>query len=576
MGGREGIVDTAVKTAETGYIQRREIKAMESHTVRYDGTVRNANDDIIQFRYANHGFDPSRMERVKLGVLALSVDDVRAKFAPRAEDAERVLGARDEVLRVLLATGDELDPRVTLPFDAARLRRAMLRRVGADACRSAATRPRVDAAVAAFVAFVDEQVSATVRLALHDTFPTALLERCDPMDVDALRAELERLLLHARAPAGEAVGCIGAQSIGEPTTQMSLRASERVVVRDAFGVSVRPIGEVVDTYLDAGLTPTDLEVVGVSPRGAVRWAAVRGVSRHPANGKMLRITTASGRTVVGTASHSFLVRDFVTGRIEPMRGDALRRGDLMPIACAMPHSATSHALVRALGAHVMGHRRQAAGDPAELSASACDAMLRLPTTIDLLLSSADRALSFLAGVLDHHDDEPSADAVHLRIPDLAAHGELVQLMLLACGIAAQATKDGYSIPRVAVAQLLDQVWWDPVTCIDDLGDDSTETVYDFTVDQDLQSFMLSNGLFVHNTLNTCTQTAPTRTRAPAPFPRCCSLPGDPAATRAFSPDTVRAHGRLVSRLQFTTPALRPRMSPWACRASRSCSRCPRI
>jgi DNA-directed RNA polymerase II subunit RPB1 len=46
MGGREGLVDTAVKTAETGYIQRRLVKAMESVMVHYDGTVRK----IIKFR----------------------------------------------------------------------------------------------------------------------------------------------------------------------------------------------------------------------------------------------------------------------------------------------------------------------------------------------------------------------------------------------------------------------------------------------------------------------------------------------------------------------------------------------
>ena len=50
MGGREGLIDTAVKTAETGYIQRRLIKAMESIMVNYDGTVRNAVGQMIQFR----------------------------------------------------------------------------------------------------------------------------------------------------------------------------------------------------------------------------------------------------------------------------------------------------------------------------------------------------------------------------------------------------------------------------------------------------------------------------------------------------------------------------------------------
>ena len=48
MGGREGLIDTAVKTAETGYIQRRLVKAMESAMVKYDGTIRISNNNIIQ------------------------------------------------------------------------------------------------------------------------------------------------------------------------------------------------------------------------------------------------------------------------------------------------------------------------------------------------------------------------------------------------------------------------------------------------------------------------------------------------------------------------------------------------
>jgi len=55
MGGREGLIDTAVKTAETGYIQRRLVKAMESIMVKYDGTVRNQNEQIIQFTYGEDG-----------------------------------------------------------------------------------------------------------------------------------------------------------------------------------------------------------------------------------------------------------------------------------------------------------------------------------------------------------------------------------------------------------------------------------------------------------------------------------------------------------------------------------------
>jgi DNA-directed RNA polymerase II subunit RPB1 len=47
MGGREGLIDTACKTAETGYIQRRLIKALEDVMVKYDGTVRTSKNVII-------------------------------------------------------------------------------------------------------------------------------------------------------------------------------------------------------------------------------------------------------------------------------------------------------------------------------------------------------------------------------------------------------------------------------------------------------------------------------------------------------------------------------------------------
>ena len=65
MGGREGLIDTAVKTAETGYIQRKLVKSMEDIMVRYDGTVRNSQDQIIQFLYGEDGMDGRWIEEQK-------------------------------------------------------------------------------------------------------------------------------------------------------------------------------------------------------------------------------------------------------------------------------------------------------------------------------------------------------------------------------------------------------------------------------------------------------------------------------------------------------------------------------
>ena len=62
MGGREGLVDTAVKTAETGYMQRRLMKALEDLVLKYDNTVRSSDETIIQFTYGDDGMDPLYMD----------------------------------------------------------------------------------------------------------------------------------------------------------------------------------------------------------------------------------------------------------------------------------------------------------------------------------------------------------------------------------------------------------------------------------------------------------------------------------------------------------------------------------
>ena len=62
MGGREGLIDTAVKTAETGYIQRRLIKSMEGLSLKYDGSIRNSNGEMTQLLYGEDGMDASWLE----------------------------------------------------------------------------------------------------------------------------------------------------------------------------------------------------------------------------------------------------------------------------------------------------------------------------------------------------------------------------------------------------------------------------------------------------------------------------------------------------------------------------------
>ena len=72
MGGREGLVDTAVRTSRSGYMQRRLINALEDLKVKEDGTVRNTADTIIQFRFGEDGVDPSR----SIQGHAVDIDDI--------------------------------------------------------------------------------------------------------------------------------------------------------------------------------------------------------------------------------------------------------------------------------------------------------------------------------------------------------------------------------------------------------------------------------------------------------------------------------------------------------------------
>ncbi|MAF14215.1 MAG: hypothetical protein CMI53_05010 [Parcubacteria group bacterium] len=66
MGGREGLIDTAVKTAEIGYIQRKLMKSMEDLRVHHDLSVRDERGTILQFIYGNDGFDSTKMEELRL------------------------------------------------------------------------------------------------------------------------------------------------------------------------------------------------------------------------------------------------------------------------------------------------------------------------------------------------------------------------------------------------------------------------------------------------------------------------------------------------------------------------------
>ena len=80
MGGRIGLIDTAVKTSQTGYIQRRLIKGLEDIKVEYDMTVRNNMGKIIQFNYGDDNFDSTKTENQHTPLVGMSVEDIYAHY----------------------------------------------------------------------------------------------------------------------------------------------------------------------------------------------------------------------------------------------------------------------------------------------------------------------------------------------------------------------------------------------------------------------------------------------------------------------------------------------------------------
>ncbi len=136
------------------------------------------------------------------------------------------------------------------------------------------------------------------------------------------------------------VGTVSAQSIGEPGTQMSVPADERVVVRRGKRTDVTEIGSLVDGLLhvrerhdvdghEVARAPEQLEVLSLRADEQVEWKPVEEVSRHEAPEELLRFELESGRTVRATKSHSFVTRQ--DNEVVPVTGEALEAGDWLPV-----------------------------------------------------------------------------------------------------------------------------------------------------------------------------------------------------------------------------------------------------
>jgi hypothetical protein len=100
-----------VKTAETGYIQRQLVKAMEDLVVQNDGTVRDAKMNIIQYHYGEDGVNSTKIENQSLDLQKLTEADIRKVFGLQGVDMSSILSegvVREEDEPALTAYVDQV------------------------------------------------------------------------------------------------------------------------------------------------------------------------------------------------------------------------------------------------------------------------------------------------------------------------------------------------------------------------------------------------------------------------------------------------------------------------------------
>lgn len=260
MGGRIGLIDTAVKTAQTGYIQRRLIKGLEDLKVEYDMTVRNSKGKIVQFSYGDDGFDTIKVENQQIPLVEMSVEDIYmhydiiglndydnhlleiySKDAITVMKRERIecktkcakyiadmIYARDNIVKKIFKYKNDSSVKIPVAFQSIILN--IQGQLGLNA------NSVVDITPLSAFKMIEEYYEKISQL--HYVKPTPLFEvmykfYLSPRDLlvnkrfhrKGLQLLLETILLRYKQSIvhpGEMVGVVAGQSIGEPMTQLTL------------------------------------------------------------------------------------------------------------------------------------------------------------------------------------------------------------------------------------------------------------------------------------------------------------------------------------------------------------------
>ena len=191
MGGREGIIDTAVKTSETGYIQRRLIKAMEDIIVAENSCIKNSMGDIISFVYGNEGLDGCFMKSVKVGSKKLHtpicIDTLSYISKNTINDTVRKISKKkfNEFKQDLLS-------KLIIVHGSNEMK------------------------------YINDCATYCTRVQIEELFVYDKFKNYNEKQIIHLCALILKSFNRSIITPGESIGIIAAQSIGEPTTQLTL------------------------------------------------------------------------------------------------------------------------------------------------------------------------------------------------------------------------------------------------------------------------------------------------------------------------------------------------------------------
>jgi DNA-directed RNA polymerase II subunit RPB1 len=261
MGGREGQIDTAVKTAATGYIERKLIKTMEDLLITYDGTVRNSTGQIVQFLYSDNGIDQTVQADVKIPSLMMNNEKIKEFYLLTEKELKETKTSQkmnQEYYKLLTETRDKvrqcymtasldkvMRESFLLPVNMERLTqgvtddsRKIVYDLTGDYILEKIQEILVDKHTDLIAKMNDKklrQLQMENELLSKLQMKLALLDYLSPKKCvyqykinktifDELIDEIKKSFLKAVVNPGEMVGIITAQSLGEPVTQMNMNS----------------------------------------------------------------------------------------------------------------------------------------------------------------------------------------------------------------------------------------------------------------------------------------------------------------------------------------------------------------